>query len=291
MAAFRKFDPYTFLVAVDVDQGREGASSEAAAEASETLATLGTLAGKHPQNENKGSEYELVTGKLEVTHAKAAKFAKAGDEETGTLATTHSENENAKSGPALAKAAKAANSSAACVRGAAEGLGANRSEPPPAKGAKPAKASAANVQRIGDEKRGAIIEHDYGVPRSWAEGFARLHRDRPPGDAPTRRWQTFIDDVGQFLDGGWAKKAAAIGWGSLDLFGADRERPFARIDCAGLLWLLNGDTLVELDRHRAVIERRTGAQQTYRRRPVAVGDVMLAWKLADGVAPTTPRPG
>jgi hypothetical protein len=37
--------------------------------------------------------------------------------------------------------------------------------------------------------------------------------------------------------------------------------------------------LIELDRHVAVIERRTGARQTFKRRPVAVGEIALAWEL------------
>jgi hypothetical protein len=132
-----------------------------------------------------------------------------------------------------------------------------------------------------EEERAAIVEHDGKIPREWAEGFARLDPDGAPGDVPLRRWQAFIDDIGRFFDDGWADKAAALGWGPLDLFGCDRERPFARIDHAGLLWLLNGDRLVELDRHRAVIETRTGARQTFRRRPLAVGEVVLAWELAE----------
>jgi hypothetical protein len=103
---------------------------------------------------------------------------------------------------------------------------------------------------------------------------------------PAKRWLAFIDDVGRFLDDGWAAEAATLGWGPLDLFGADRERPFARIDHAGLMWLVNGNRLVDLDRHLAVIETRTGARQTFRRRPVAVGDVVLAWHVADGRATT-----
>jgi hypothetical protein len=53
----------------------------------------------------------------------------------------------------------------------------------------------------------------------------------------------------------------------------------------------NGDKLIELDHHKAVIETGTGALRPYRRRPVAVGEVALAWELADGLAPTAPRPG
>jgi hypothetical protein len=129
-------------------------------------------------------------------------------------------------------------------------------------------------------ERAAIVEHDGKIPRAWAEGYARLHPDHPPGDVPLRRWQTFVDDCGRFLDTGWGKEVAALGWGPLDLFGCDRERPFARVDHAGLLWLVKGDKLIELDRHTALIERPTGAQQTFRRRPVAVGEIVLAWELA-----------
>jgi len=53
---------------------------------------------------------------------------------------------------------------------------------------------------------------------------------------------------------------------------------FARIDCAGLLWLLNGDKLIALTEDAAVIERRTGARQTYRRKPSGPGRA-LAWEL------------
>jgi hypothetical protein len=97
-----------------------------------------------------------------------------------------------------------------------------------------------------EEERAAIVEHDGGVPRAWAEGFARLDPDRPPNDVPPHRWRCFVDDVGSFLDGRLCAVAAILGLTAFDLFGADRDQPFARIDQAGLLWLLNGDRLVML---------------------------------------------
>src|SRR5262249_41148743 len=90
------------------------------------------------------------------------------------------------------------------------------------------------------DERAAILDHDGAPPRAWAEGFARLDLSKPPADVPPKRWLRFIDDYGRFLDGGWAARAAALGWGPLDLFGCDRERPFADVDHQGLLWLLNG---------------------------------------------------
>jgi hypothetical protein len=131
-----------------------------------------------------------------------------------------------------------------------------------------------------EEERAAIVEYDGNAPRAWAEGFARLHPDHPPSDVPAKRWLTFIDDIGRFVDSPFCAVAASFGWGPFDLFGCDRYRPFARTDHAGVLWLLNGDRLVEIDRHRAVIERRAGARQTFRRRPVPMGEVVLAWELS-----------
>lgn len=128
------------------------------------------------------------------------------------------------------------------------------------------------------EERAAIVEHDGKIPRAWAEGFARLDPDQPPGDVPPRRWLRFIDDVGLFLDSPFCPVAAALGWGPFDLFGCDRERPFARIDQKGLLWSLDGDRLVMLAEGAATIETRTGTRQTWRRKPAGPGRV-LAWEL------------
>jgi hypothetical protein len=105
-----------------------------------------------------------------------------------------------------------------------------------------------------EEERAAIVEHDGGIPRAWAEGFARLDPARPPADVPRHRWLRFVDDVGLFLDGSFCAVATALGWGPYDLFGADRDRPYARIDQAGLVWLLNGDRLVTLSENTATIK-------------------------------------
>ena len=132
-----------------------------------------------------------------------------------------------------------------------------------------------------EAERAATVEYAGNIPRDWAEGFARLDPNRPPVDVPLRRWLAFIDDCGRFLDGGFAGRAAALGWGPCDLFGCDRDRPFARIDQAGLLWLLNGDHLVALSENTASVETRAGARQCWRRKPDEPGRV-LPWELTDG---------
>lgn len=131
-----------------------------------------------------------------------------------------------------------------------------------------------------EEERAAIIEYDGGAPRSWAEALARLDLKRPPCDMSFKRWLQFIDDCGRFIDEGWAARAEELGWGPLELFGCDRVKPFARIDRAGLLWFLNGGKLVGLTAATATIETPGRARQTYRRSPIEVDAVALAWELA-----------
>ena len=138
--------------------------------------------------------------------------------------------------------------------------------------------SLLTLQDHGTEERAAIIEHDGRIPREWAEGYARLDPDHPPADVPSRCWQQFIDDTRRFLNGGFAETAAALGWGSHDLFGCDRDRPFARIDQAGLCWLIVGNQLVDISESAATIETWSGVRQRYRRKPSEPGRVP-AWKL------------
>ena len=133
----------------------------------------------------------------------------------------------------------------------------------------------------GEEERAALVEYSAGAPRAWVEAFARLNPAQPPADVAPSRWLQFIDDCGRFLDSDWANHAAALGWGPLDLFGCDRERPFARIEHAGLLWLLNGRKLVALTGDTATIETSTSARQTYYRRSAEPGCLVLAWELAN----------
>lgn len=93
----------------------------------------------------------------------------------------------------------------------------------------------------------------------------QLDADRPPGDVPPRRWAQFITDARAFCASGFAEQAKALGWTNADLFGCDDERPFARIDCLGLIWLLNGDRLLALTADAAVIETK-GSRLTFRKR-------------------------
>jgi hypothetical protein len=142
---------------------------------------------------------------------------------------------------------------------------------------------AKNWQTSFDE-RAATIEYDGGAPRAWAEALARLDPASPPRDIPPIRWLRFIDDCGRFIDDGWAARAEALGWGPLDLFGCNRDKPFARISQAGLLWLIEGRKLLALTGDTAAIATHSGGKLTYYRRQLEAGGV-LAWEMGSAEQP------
>jgi hypothetical protein len=131
--------------------------------------------------------------------------------------------------------------------------------------------------RDATDERAAIIEHDGGAPRSWAEALARLDPTRPPGDVPAIRWLRFVDDCGSFLDH-CAAKADALKWTPLQLFAADRVKPFARISRSGLLWIINGRKLAALTAGAASIITPSGGRLTFNPKTIEPGGV-LPWEL------------
>ena len=117
------------------------------------------------------------------------------------------------------------------------------------------------------------------IPEAWVDGVAQLHPARPPADVPPGRWRRLLADIVRFIDSDFAASATALGWDPIDLFGCDAERPYARLDQAGLLWMLGAGRLVALTANTATIEFPTGSRQIWRRRSSGPGRV-LAWQLA-----------
>lgn len=126
-------------------------------------------------------------------------------------------------------------------------------------------------------RRGETTVDPDGIPPAWAAGFARLDPDAPPANFPSRRWAQLVDDIGAFLDSGFAVQAAALGWTALDLFGCDDCQPHARIDQAGLLILLHGDRIIALTADSVTIETATGARQTFRKPGGSAHGRVLIW--------------
>jgi hypothetical protein len=126
------------------------------------------------------------------------------------------------------------------------------------------------------EERAALVEYGAGVPREWAEGFARLNlASAAPGFGGTR-WQQVIDDGGRFLDR-WASEAAQLGWRAVDIFGIHPLAPAARFDVMGLVPIINGGEVVAITERSATIQSPGGSRLVYMRR-TAGGGVCL-WEL------------
>jgi hypothetical protein len=123
------------------------------------------------------------------------------------------------------------------------------------------------VRRTRDGQTARELTDNTGTGRAiHLDHLDQLDPERPPGDVPPRRWTQFIADATAFRSSGFADQAKALGWTDADLFGCDEERPFARIDCLGLLWLMNGDRLLALTAETAVIETKGGSRLTFRKR-------------------------
>jgi hypothetical protein len=103
------------------------------------------------------------------------------------------------------------------------------------------------------------------VPRI-VKTLRSFNPDQPPGDVPVSRWRQFLADALAFETSGLGNQARSLGWSAGDLYGCDDELPFARIDQAGLVWLLDGARVAFIGERAAGIITHTGGKQTYRRR-------------------------
>ena len=113
---------------------------------------------------------------------------------------------------------------------------------------------------IDEAEREAIAIELGGVPVVYALEFARLQA-QPPAEVPRDRWHQFINDAGLLLDY-WGKQAEALGLRSEELFGLDPDAPMARYDRMGLIWMLHGETVVEITATEA---RLSGGLTFYRK--------------------------
>jgi hypothetical protein len=117
---------------------------------------------------------------------------------------------------------------------------------------------------------------------AWEAGVARLNAMSPPRNFPEHAWRPLIVDAERFLDS-WAAQAVTLGWPGWELFGCHRRAPWGRIQGMGLVLLLRGDEIAALTEAEAVIRTRTGARQTYRRKPsdpLHPAERCLVWELS-----------
>jgi hypothetical protein len=110
-----------------------------------------------------------------------------------------------------------------------------------------------------------------------------LSPSRVPHHWPAATWPQFVIDADSFCRD-WAEKALLQGWPIWELFGCHRRAPWGRIQGMGLVLLLNGKEIAAMTPREAVIRTRTGARQTYRRKPtdpLHPAERCLVWELED----------
>ena len=66
---------------------------------------------------------------------------------------------------------------------------------------------------------------------------------------PQHRWGVFLNDFDPFIHGrgGWAERAADLGWDTLALFACHPTRPLDHLNGAGLLWRISGGRITCAD--------------------------------------------
>ena len=117
-------------------------------------------------------------------------------------------------------------------------------------------------------------------PGPYASALAAL-RANCPAYVPEDRWHQAVVDATTF-DTEWGAQAHAFGWTAPELFGLHPvpDRPaanydrLARLDHAGLVWLLRHRPVIVLTSTEAIMHCRSGASLTYRRQaPVPLDDM------------------
>ena len=109
-------------------------------------------------------------------------------------------------------------------------------------------------------EREAIAIELGGVPALYASEFARLQA-HAPAEVPRDRWHQFINDAGLFFDR-WGRQAEALGWRPDELFGLDPVAAMARYNRMGLIWMLHGETVIDIT---ATAARFSGGLTFYRK--------------------------
>jgi hypothetical protein len=111
-----------------------------------------------------------------------------------------------------------------------------------------------------------------GSEQNPYSGTIATLESRCPELVPPARWQQAIEDGRAFL-AKWSRQAEALGWTARDLFGLHQPpaKPhpsyslLSRYDHTGLVWLLQGRSVLALTDATAAIENATGAITIYRR--------------------------
>jgi len=139
-------------------------------------------------------------------------------------------------------------------------------------GAEPAKGAKGGFDPFTGDPPALIPE----LPAGCAAGLRRFSSMQRPRLLHLDRWPLVVSDALSLAHDGWAAKALALGWATMDLFGAVPTRGGDPADDGLAVWLA-GRRLIALCGTYAVVEDDDGGRSYYNRRQAA-GAVLL-WEL------------
>ena len=141
---------------------------------------------------------------------------------------------------------------------------------------------------LADDDAPAVVANDQDLPAEMLDGVRAILAAEGARGIPPNRWRQIQHDVGRLVEGGWTRRALALGWTPADLFGCDQRAPWYRLDRSGLVLLLGGHEIVEFSSDMAALRSRTGSVLRYRRRPPAAPPVVFLWEI---LIPSVQRTG
>jgi hypothetical protein len=117
-----------------------------------------------------------------------------------------------------------------------------------------------DISDISDQRR-EVLEYSIG-------SLERMCPDR----VALPRWQQAVEDGHKFLSE-WGRRAESLGWTGKDLFELHTPPAYphpsynrmSRYDRLGLIWLLDGNSVIALTETSATIKHKSGSITTFRR--------------------------
>ncbi len=138
----------------------------------------------------------------------------------------------------------------------------------------------------GFSERSAIIQYDGRLPKSWAEGLAKLCTMDTPRDITVPQWESIVKVAALFADS-WAMKAMSLGWTVEEIFGIHKICPSRRFGSMGLVYCLAttpADKMLKIDARQATIVTLLGTENTFSREDFNMNDSALR-RLWDEAGP------